>query len=321
VGNAGLLLHSDLGVMPAMRGMRKAWGIAVFAAFGCMPALAQEQVSLGWARLFTNDQIGDGDDRWYTGSYGLSALRGRGWDGELPTRAGDILEYRVFGQIIAPANLAVSNPQDRRYAGALSFGVHSHFMLGGAEATLGGDLVVIGPQTRLGAFQTRIHEAFGFVPPMVLDGQIGNQVAPTLSAELARRYQISDSITVRPFVEARAGDETLVRAGGDIVIGGAWDGALMLRDIVTGQRYSGIGGDAQGFSVTLGADTAHVFSSAYLPSGGTVVLSDNRTRVRAGLGWQGTQADVFYGLTYLGPVFEGQDEGQITGSLNVNFDF
>ena len=32
-------------------------------------------------------------------------------------------------------------------------------------------------------------------------------------------------------------------------------------------------------------------------------------------------AGLFYGLTYLGKEFEGQREGQVTGSLNVKFNF
>jgi hypothetical protein len=295
--------------------------LAITAALVCLPAFAEDRTNLGWGRLFTNDQLGDGGDRWRTGSYNISVLRGTGWDGALPERAGDIFEFRALGQIIAPSNLTASDPADRRYAGMLSVGLHTHFMLGRAEAAVGGDLVVIGPQTRLGEFQTEIHEAFGFVPPLVLDNQIGNKVAPTVSGELGRSFPIGENLTVRPFVEARAGDETLVRAGGDVVIGGAWNGALMLRDPVTGQRHSGVDGGGVGLSLTLGADVAHVFSSAYLPSGGAAELSDSRTRVRAGMEWQGTRADLFYGLTYLGPEFEGQDEGQLTGSLNVNFDF
>jgi hypothetical protein len=295
--------------------------LAIIAALICLPAIAQERANLGWARLFTNDTIGDGEDRWRTGSYGISALRGAGWDGDLPERAGDILEFRALGQIIAPDNLTVSDPTDRRYAGALSLGLHTHFMRGQVEASVGGDLVMIGPQTRLDEFQTEFHELFSMVEPQVLDDQIGNRFAPTVSGEVARSFTVGGNVRLRPFVEARAGDETLVRAGGDIVIGGAWDHALMLRDTVTGQRYAGIDGGEPGLSVTLGADVAHVFSSAYLPDGGTVALSDSRTRVRAGVEWQGTNAGVFYGLTYLGPEFEGQDGGQVTGSLNVNFGF
>jgi Uncharacterized protein conserved in bacteria (DUF2219) len=286
-----------------------------------LPAVAQERSTLGWGRLFNNDAFGDGNDRWQTGSYGLSVLRGPAWEGELPARPGEILEFRAFGQIIAPENLTTPNPSDRRYAGTLSLGLHSHFMLGRAEATVGGDLVIIGPQTKLGEFQTEIHETFGFVVPQVLDDQIGNKITPAVSAELGRSFQIGENVTLRPFVAATAGAETLVRAGGDIVIGGAWDNALMLRDPVTGQRYSGIDGRVQGFSLTVGADVAHVFSSTYLPSGGTVGLEDTRTRARAGVEWNNAIGGIFYGLTYLGPEFEGQDGGQVTGSLNVNFDF
>ncbi|MCU0801399.1 MAG: lipid A deacylase LpxR family protein [Rhodobacteraceae bacterium] len=298
--------------------------MALCLAVMALPVQAQDTRSnLGWGRLFSNDQMGDSDDRWRTGSYGLSLLRGPSWDGTLPARAGQILEFRAFGQIIAPDNLTAVNPADRRYAGALSLGVHTHFALGVAEASVGGDLVVIGPQTQLGKFQTEVHDLFGFLPPSapVLDNQIDNHIAPTLSGEVARSFRLGENVTLRPFVEARAGDETLIRAGGDIVIGRAWENALMLRDTVTGQRYAGIDGGTPGLSVTLGADVAHVFSSRYLPAGGAAVLSDNRTRLRAGVEWQGNFANVFYGMTYLGPEFEGQDEGQVTGSLNVNFGF
>lgn len=287
----------------------------------CLPAAAQDRTTLGWGRLFSNDALGDGNDRWQTGHYGVSVLRGATWDGDLPTQAGEILEFRAYGQIIAPANLTVPNPDDRRYAGALSLGLYTHFMMGQADASLGGDLVVIGPQTRLGAFQSDIHDLLNIVEPQVLDDQIGNKMAPTLTGEVGRRFRLGENMSVRPFVEARAGDETLIRTGGDIIIGGAWESSLMLRDKVTGQRFGGIDGGTLGFSLILGADVAHVFSSAYLPAGGAVVLSENRTRLRAGMDWQGARSGVFYGVTYLGPEFEGQDGGQVTGSLNVNFDF
>jgi hypothetical protein len=295
--------------------------VALCTALVCVPAIAQDRTTLGWGRLFTNDAIGDGKDRWRTGSYGVSAVRGAAWTGALPDRAGDILEFRAHGQIIAPDDLTANDPTDRRYAGALSFGLHSHFMLGMAEASFGSDLVVIGPQTYLDEFQSEVHETLNIVAPQVLDDQIANRIAPTLVGELGRSYQITTTIAVRPFVEARAGDETLVRAGGDLVIGGAWNNALMLRDAVTGQRFRGIDGEAAGLSVLLGADVAHVFASTYLPDGGAAELASSRTRVRAGMEWQGESAGVFYGLTYLSPEYQGQDRGQVTGSLNVNFDF
>jgi Uncharacterized protein conserved in bacteria (DUF2219) len=287
----------------------------------CLPAQAEERVTLGWGRLFTNDALGDGDDRWRTGGYTLSRVRGASWSGNLPDRAGDILEFRFRGEIIAPENLTTAAPGDRRYAGALSFGVHTHFRLGQAEASVGGDLVVIGPQTGLGAFQRAAHDLFGIQEPQVLDDQIGDRLAPTLTGEIGRSFRLGGNVTLRPFLEAQAGAESLMRAGGDIVIGNAWDGALLLRDPVTGQRYTGIAAAGKGVSFTFGADIARVFDSDYLPSGGDAVLSDERIRARAGVEWQGERAGVFYGLTYLGPEFDGQPEGQVTGSLRVNFDF
>lgn len=287
----------------------------------CLPVHAQERVTLGWGRLFTNDAVGDGDDRWRTGSYTLSRVRGVSWSGSLPDRAGDILEFRFRAEIIAPENLITAAPGDRRYAGTLSFGVHTHFMLGQAETSVGGDLVVIGPQTGLGAFQRAAHDLLNIAEPQVLDDQIGDRIAPTVTGEIARSFRLGSNVTLRPFLEAQAGVESLVRAGGDVVIGGAWNDALMLRDPVTGQRYAGVGSTGSGVSVTFGADIARVFDSKYLPSGGAAELSDERTRLRAGVEWQGERADVFYGLTYLGPEFDGQHDGQLTGSLRVNFDF
>jgi hypothetical protein len=95
----------------------------------------------------------------------------------------------------------------------------------------------------------------------------------------------------------------------------------MLRDAGTGQRYQGVAGDARGLSFTLGGDVARMFGSAYLPEGGAAVLSVHRERLRAGVAWQGAKADAFYGLTYLSPEFEGQDEGQVLGSVRVDFKF
>ena len=52
---------------------------ALCTALFAVPAVAQERVTLGWGRLLTNDAIGDGKDRWRTGSYVLSRVRGPSW--------------------------------------------------------------------------------------------------------------------------------------------------------------------------------------------------------------------------------------------------
>ena len=129
------------------------------------------------------------------------------------------------------------------------------------------------------------------------------------------------STTIRPFAEARAGDETLLRAGADIRIGRVGLGELLARESVTGQRYRIIYRSDPGFSFVLGADMAYVTDSIYLPSGGPVTLKNRRERARLGLHWNGNEASFFYGLTYLGPEFETQSEGQVIGSMRIRILF
>ena len=46
-------------------------------------AVAQHTRILGVGRLFGKDLLGDGHDRWRTGSNSLCVLTGQGWDGSL----------------------------------------------------------------------------------------------------------------------------------------------------------------------------------------------------------------------------------------------
>lgn len=284
------------------------------------PVAAQDRVTLGFGRLFTNDALGDGEDRWQSGSYTLSLLRGPSWDGTLPDRPGVILEYRLRAAIAAASNLENPAPDDRRYAGTLAIGVHTHFDRAGFDVRAGVDLVGIGPMTGLGQFQEGVHEIFGLSEPD-RSNQIGNRLRPTASVEVAREVDLG-SARLRPFVEAQAGAETLVRAGADVTFGGFGRGGLMLRDTVSGQLYPGIRDDGvAGVSFVLGADVAHVFSSVYLPDGGQVELTDTRTRVRGGINWNTGASEVFYGVSWLSREFEGQPEGQLVGSLRLSLRF
>lgn len=303
--------------------MRKAFlSFSLFLALNAVPALAQDMVTLGHARLFTNDAIGDTDDRWRSGAYSLSFLRGERWGGDLPARPGEILEFRVRAEIIAPANLITPSVNDRRYAGVLGFGLFTHFALGEAEASLGGELVATGPRTHVDDFQAEAHDLFGLRRPKVGNNQISNGIHPTAMGEIGRQFQFGESITLRPFAEAQAGVESFARVGGDIVVGNFGRGALLVRDSVTGHRVKGIEGvEAPGISFTVGGDVAHVFDSVYLPDSGAVQLEETRTRLRAGLHWQGETAEVFYGLTWLGKEFETQPDTQVIGSVRVSFRF
>lgn len=292
---------------------------ALLAAGTGGAALAEPMQLLGWGRIFSNDGLGDGQDRWRTGAYTVSLLRGRGWSGDLPPALGELLEFRARAEIIAPANLSRPAAGDRRYAGVLSFGLHSHARLAGFDTSLGLDLAVTGPQTGLDDFQRAMHDLLGAAAPQAALGQIGDAVHPTLLAEIGRSLPLGSAAELRPFVEAQAGLETYVRLGADLTLGRYGQGALMLREATTGQRYRALADDpSPGFTLVLGGDIAHVWDSALLPGGEAAVLKDSRSRLRAGLAWQGRGgASGFYGLSWLSEEFEGQTEGQLVGSLSL----
>lgn len=297
--------------------------LAFLVAFcAAAPAFAEDRITLGWGRLFTNDALGDGQDRWRTGSYAVSRLSGPRWSGDLPTTFGTILEYRFAAETIAPANLVTGAPDDRRYAGALSFGAASYAELQGFDAMIGAGFTAIGPSTGLGQFQSLAHQIFGLAQPGVLDDQIPDQILLYGTAEVARPVAFGHNLAFRPFVAAQIGAEDLLRVGGDVILGRLGQKDLMLRDGPTGQLYRGIKGDPDPqISLVLGGDIARVFDSTFLPEAGAVTLAPNRQRLRAGLLVQGQFVSVFSGLTYLGPEFDTQPEGQVLGSLTVSLNF
>lgn len=285
---------------------------------------SEGRVVLGHGRLTTNDLIGDGNDRWQTGSVISSRVVGRGgWIGALPDRPFDILEYRLGGQVMAPDDMRNPSVGDRPWAGALSFGVHTHFMRGPVEVAMGGDLVVTGKQNGLSAFQTAVHDLIGVQPASksVLDNQVSNGVHPTLVLEAGNTMALGSGGVLRPFAEARAGAETLVRAGADLTFGSVGQGELMVRDPVTGQRYRAVSNPLAGFSYVMGGDLSYVNDSVYLPASSGVDMKNTRSRLRAGLHWQGERNAAFYGLTWMSKEFEAQDSGQVVGSMRVDIKF
>ncbi|MFT6452728.1 MAG: hypothetical protein ACJA06_002231 [Halocynthiibacter sp.] len=279
---------------------------------------------IGAGRLFSNDAFGDSKDRWRSGAYSLSHVRGYEWDGQRPESFGDVVEYRFRSEIIAPADIATPAPPpaDRPYLGALTFGVHSHWRNGATEFSGGAELIVTGPQTGVSRFQTAAHKAFGLPVPGDLSGQIPNGVHPNLVLEAGQMMQVAPHFTLRPFVEMKAGPEVLARVGGDLIVGGAVQGQLMLRDATTGQLYQGTRKDPnRGFSFVLGGDVAHVAQSKWLPKSTGLKLTDMRTRLRTGVHYQGKKSAGFLGLSYLGPEFQGQPSGQVVGSLRLRLRF
>lgn len=285
-------------------------------------AFAEEGHTVTVGRLFTNDFLGDGQDRWHTGSYVVSAITAtRPWP-ELPPKPGELLEWRFRAEIIAPANTGRPGPTDRRYVGNLSVGVHTHYARQNWQTSFGFDLVAIGPSTGLSDFQQAVHSIIGNHIDAAANNQLTDSVHPTVLVETGRLFSLTEKSYVRPFFEAQAGVETFLRTGIDIAIGDGCAGGLRIRDVTTGHRYrTSTCTDDRGATLMIGADVAKVFDSAYLPSADGYDTTDIRGRVRFGMEWSGEHGSVFYGLTYLGREFEGQPEGQLVGALNVKLAF
>lgn len=287
------------------------------------PALSEGRVKLGYGRLVTNDFVGDGSDRWRTGSIASSRVWGPSIEGGLPDGIGDLLELRLNGQVIAPQDLNNPAPGDRPYAGSIAVGLHTHYEAFGNEIALGGDLVFVGPQTGLDGFHDFLHENIGGqgVNGQVRRSQIGDDIRPTAVLEMGRETGYG-RLNLRPFAEARAGDETLLRVGADLTFGTALNGGLLVRDPVSGQRYRAVQNALSGYAFVLGADMAYVEDSIYLPESSGFRLSDTRNRVRAGLHYKAPAGHhMFYGLTWLDREFKGQEEGQFVGSLRLHLEF
>lgn len=303
--------------------MIRLFAVALVAVFACAHSVSAEgREMLGHGRLISNDLLGDFKDRWQSGSVASSRVVGYGWNGFLPDRPFDILEYRLGGQVMTPEDFRNPDDGDRPFAGALSLGLHTHFQRGGTEFALGADLVVTGPQTGLGDLHTGLHDMLQQNParPSVLDDQIEDGFHPTFVGETGRQFAVGQGI-IRPFSELRWGAETLARVGADLTFGPVGQGELLVRDPVTGQRYRSVYEYVPGMSYVLGGDLAWVDSSVFLPEDRGYEAEKSRARVRAGIHWQGERNATFFGVTYLSEEFKGQDEGQMVGSIRLRVKF
>lgn len=310
---------------------RRALALSFLAAIPAGQALAQDgpqtggMQHLGISQIFTNDwfgmPIGDRFDRWRTGAYQVSGFWGRdSWDGALPSDPFAVIEYRFRGEIIAPDNLSSPAASDRLYAPALYFGATTHFGFRGLEVAAGADLVITGEQTRLMELHDNIHQTFGGTAVDLSDFMIDDGIYLNATIEGARSFEVG-STSLRPFVEAQVGVETLVRVGGDIRFGNYDADALLIRDSTTGQRVIGVPGDeGGGLTFSAGGDVAYVGDSVLLPSAGPEAET-LRYRVRGGVNYAFGPSNFFYGVTYVSEEFVGQDEGQLVGSMSLMLRF
>jgi hypothetical protein len=278
---------------------------------------------IGYGRLVNNDFYCDTQDRGQTGSYVSSRMMAKSWLTEIPSRAFELFEVRIQGDIKAPDNLRRPAPFDRPYAGSLSAGLHTHFKRGATEFAVGAEIVGTGPFTRLDEFQMALHDLLRVPAPSrrVLDAQVGNRVTPGAVVEVNRPYALSERTLLRPFAEARGGVENMVRVGVDLSFGELANGSMMVRDGITGQRYRTVLGDGRGYAFVLGVDAAKVQSSLYLPANRGLVLTDRRDRARMGMMWQKDRSHGFFGVTYLGEEFTTKGGSQVVGSLRLAINF
>lgn len=282
-----------------------------------------KRIKLGFGDFLNNDFLGDGHDRWQSSSYTASWIRGTEWTGQMPSDPGDILEYRMQARIIQPADLDTPAPGDRLYSTSYSLGAHTHFNYGLHEVSLGADLVVTGEQTGLPAFQSSVHDALNIDGPSAATraNMIADGIHPGFVVELGHPMSLSDSAEIRPFAELRTGDETLIRSGVDLYLGGIIENNLLSRDQVTGQRYTTVKGQAEsGLGFVVGGDIAQMGNSIYFPATGPDMV-DNRTRLRAGVLWQDEKNSVFTGMTWMSEEFVTQPEAQVVGSIRLKFEF
>jgi len=278
---------------------------------------------VGRASLFTNDYLGDGEDRWRTGSYTRSTFfaRSSGKDATAPP----LFELRLRGEVIAPTEVnLVPQPGERPFVGVAAIGGFRHVSRGDYDVAWGGEMVFVGPQTGVSSFVTEAHEALGFKQPRAASGQLGNNTFPTVYLHASRLAGASATVPfdVRPFVEVQAGAETYARIGVDMFFGNGMSTTATTRDVVSGQIMSVVAADpVTGFTPSIGFDVARVWDSQFLPSSSGLTVKPWRLRARGGLRSQTQSTEIFYGLSWLSPEYEGQPSGQVLGSLSLDFQF
>ncbi|MCV6587279.1 MAG: hypothetical protein OIF47_17260 [Marinibacterium sp.] len=121
----------------------------------------------------------------------------------------------------------------------------------------------------------------------------------------------SGILRLRPFAVVQGDGDAVVRAGAELVIGGF--GAL--------DPSGGTAPSQEGLSLLIGADTAQMSDSLYLPRDGGVPLAGQRDRLRAGVLHQGRRHSVFYGAAWLGQDEDTPGGSQVVGALRIVFGF
>jgi len=279
--------------------------IALFMSVTCATAKATEQeFSLSWVISHGNDTLipfrfAEHDEYNTANSYASI----------FATTEVGVVEISTAFQLYTPAAPFQKNGKghDRLYAGVFNYQIALHTKWSNGIQTrfaLGAD--VIGPQTNLDTFQTRLHKRFDVRVPhkKVLEKQIANTTYFATQLEVAYPVEFS-WITFRPFTEIRFGYENLARVGVDVFFGGA--PSVLSREYVTGQVYTPQA--PQGWSVNLGMDYTHVFSSALYPEHSPVEMLNGFMRIRSAIVYQGDGWNAQFGIASIAEQFAGQKHG------------
>lgn len=293
--------------------------LATFFLISCAAPAAAE---ISTTHFFTNDMIGDGNDRWRSASYTrFYSLTG--------DKTFDVpLDFRLRAEIISPWNDAdLAAGGDRPYAGMIGAGVFATDRVGLADYTIGGEILAVGEQTGVANLQEAFHDLFGldgYTPDQDGAAELSDEITGMISGEYAMNYFLGEKGAVRPYVMVQYGYENFLRVGADAIWGNFSFSERYARDPVTGfiQPSSQNKADhLQGFNIIAGADYTTVTHSAFFPDEHNAVLEPARFRAR--LGFQGKigPASLFYGATYLTEEFQQQEEGQALGTLSVELPF
>jgi hypothetical protein len=294
----------------------KKYALCALVMFGFSGAAHAELVKTDF---FTNDYIGDGHDRWRSGSY-TSYL---GF--QLPDQEEASVDLRLRSEIISPWGSSKQDPEtDRPYVGLLGLGLFYNGSASGMDLNLGGELVMVGDQTGISDFQDNFHDTFGFDGySSEADGGIvlDDSVDWMLSAETAVPLSFGENALLRPYIGGQIGYESFARTGIDLTIGNSAGAGQFVRDPVSGfiqpsstDRRTSLGG----LNFYAGADITYVADSEFMPDYGYAQAEDVRTRVRAGLRQSFGPVSVFYGATHLSEEFTTQVESQTVGTISID---
>lgn len=272
--------------------------------------------------FFSNDYLGDGQDRWRSAGYTLFF----GFEGD--NTGGIAHDFRARAEIISPWG-AKTQPtdNDRPYVGMLGFGVFANDSFGKWQYNVGAEVLFTGDQTQIANFQQGFHDLTGiagYSPNDMSHEHVSDNVTGMISAEIARGYELNDSFSFRPFAGVQAGYETFGRIGFDLLIDGYANSQRYVRDPISGFLQPSSSDRAtkmNDMSFILGVDYTYFTHSDFFPGWADVEMKKARSRIRVGAQVRIRKVSTFFGLTYLSKEFKSQVESQTIGVLSLQFPF